>query len=196
MTTDLQDLRTIRERLGRVEKENRQLKRIGLALLSLVAAGLVMGQARPTPTLEATAFVVKDDRGVVRAKLFVDPVGQAPSLLLYDSAGVARLRLMQSGKGNSAGLILYNDPPELHGGAEMLLTPDGATVLLGGTKHGIAGLSTTVPGPAVYVGDGEGYGATLGASEIDIPGTGEKRKTSAASISLVDKNQKVIWSAP
>jgi hypothetical protein len=85
-------------------------------------------------------------------------------------------------------------------GAEMLLTPDGATVLLASAKHGnLITLSTnspTVPGPALEISDAEGYSATLGASESKAPGTGERRTTSAASISLTDKTRKVIWSAP
>jgi hypothetical protein len=200
MTTDPQELQTFRKRLGRVEKENRLMKRTGLVLLSLVALAVVMGQARPNRTVEATAFVLKDDSGIVRAKLFVDPLRQGPSLSLYDSSGVARVTLAQGDKGSSAGLFLYNDPPERYGGAEMLLTPDGATVLLASAKHGnLIALSTnspTVPGPALEISDAEGYSATLGASESKAPGTGERRTTSAASISLTDKNRKVIWSAP
>jgi hypothetical protein len=42
----------------------------------------------------------------------------------------------------------------------------------------------------------EGFQTVIGIVEAVTPGTGEKRRTSAASIALFDKDNKVLWSAP
>ncbi len=198
MIIDLQDLQTITERLGRIEKENRLLKRIGLVLLSVVAVAFVMGQARPARTLEATAFILKDETGMVRAKLFMDPTINGPSLSLYDSKGQRRVWLNQNSKRDAEGLILYSDPPEQYGSAQVLLTPDGASLnlLSAKLKGGILLATNSIPGPALEIVDAKGFSANVGVGELDVPATGEKRTTSAASIILHDKNGKVIWSAP
>jgi hypothetical protein len=44
--------------------------------------------------------------------------------------------------------------------------------------------------------DNEGYEAILGVSALQTPKTGEKHRTSAASLVLFDKDKNVIWKAP
>ena len=63
------DLQAIVERLEGLERENRRLKRAGLAVLFLAAAGLLLGQARPSRTVETEKFVLKDVSGNTRAML-------------------------------------------------------------------------------------------------------------------------------
>jgi hypothetical protein len=48
----------------------------------------------------------------------------------------------------------------------------------------------------MQVDDAEGFAATLGATDLVTPRTGEKHKTSAASLVLFDKDKNVIWKAP
>jgi len=60
------ELSNILARLGRVERENRRMKRTGLGVLVLVGAVLLMGQAHSKRTVEAENFVLKDESGRIR----------------------------------------------------------------------------------------------------------------------------------
>jgi hypothetical protein len=88
-------MQTVMERL---ERENRQLKRVGAALLLVLAAGLLASAARPqSRTVEAERFILKDGGGRTRAVLGVwaDTFGKVPAL--YDSS-----------KGDSPSLRFYD----------------------------------------------------------------------------------------
>jgi hypothetical protein len=64
-TMELDDLLS---RLERVEKENRRVKRITITGLLVLSSAFFMGQARPSRTIEAEKFVVKDSNGKVRGE--------------------------------------------------------------------------------------------------------------------------------
>jgi len=59
-------------RLERVEKENRRVKQITITGLLLLCSVFVMGQSRPSRTIEAEKFVVKDSSGKVRGEFGID----------------------------------------------------------------------------------------------------------------------------
>ncbi len=83
-------------RLERMERENRRLKRVGVAVLAALAAVVLMAQANPpkvAKVIEAERFVLQDAAGKVRGELSVLPGGQA-GLGLYDQN--ANLRAMLS----------------------------------------------------------------------------------------------------
>jgi hypothetical protein len=80
------EFQVVHERLEKVERENRTLKRFGLAILLIVAAAVAMGQARPNRTVEAENFVLKDPSGRMRAQIYMDPSG-TPSLEFFDENG-------------------------------------------------------------------------------------------------------------
>lgn len=44
--------------------------------------------------------------------------------------------------------------------------------------------------------DKEGFSAILGSADLVVPKTGRKESTSAATLTLFDKDNKVLWSAP
>lgn len=50
--------------------------------------------------------------------------------------------------------------------------------------------------PTVVVFDASGFESHLGVSNTTVTGTGQQRKTSAASLIFLDKNANVIWTAP
>ncbi len=61
------DMQAILERLDRLEKQNRRLKRLGVTSLLIVAALALTGQARPKArTVEAERFVLRDGQGRAR----------------------------------------------------------------------------------------------------------------------------------
>jgi hypothetical protein len=87
MTSQTPDIQTILERLEKLERHNRRLKRAGALALVVVSAVLLMGQAAPKSRIvEAEEFVVKDSSGKMRA-VFGVAGKDAPRLLLFESGG-------------------------------------------------------------------------------------------------------------
>ncbi len=87
MTSQTPDLATVVERLEKVERQNRRLRLIGVAILVLAVGGLLMGQALPRQrTVIAEEFILKDANGKGRASL--GTVGdRVVSLILSDPSG-------------------------------------------------------------------------------------------------------------
>jgi len=44
--------------------------------------------------------------------------------------------------------------------------------------------------------DSQGYQTAIGSTDLSTPRTGETHKTSAASVVLIGKDKRVLWSAP
>lgn len=82
---DAGTLDVLAARLTRLEKENRRLKVIGLTALLLVAAALLMGQARPNTvaveSVSAHAFTLVDQNGYAVGAFTLDPHGVAQFFL-------------------------------------------------------------------------------------------------------------------
>ena len=80
--------------LSRVEtlhRENVLFRRIGMAVLVLVAAVLAIGQSPSPKTVEAEAFVLRDSNGNIRAKL--DTKNGTTEFLFYSHAGQPRMTM-------------------------------------------------------------------------------------------------------
>ena len=194
----------ISARLEKLERTNRTLKRGGLGLLLLLCAVLTMGQTRPVPqAIEAQQFVVKDPQGHIRATLGFS--GGAPQLRLYDDRATLRASLIVGANG-APGISLY-DPAgnqtvglaSLDGGPSLALT-QGAQRLLSLQEVSkqpdiILGVNKK-DGTVIMAGDAEGFYTTIGNTDLVTPRTGEKHRSSAASLALFDKDGSVIWSAP
>ncbi len=69
MTSQETTLEEIRERLIKLEGQNRRLKQMGAVALVVAASLLVMAQASPFKTVEANEFILRDNSGNVRARL-------------------------------------------------------------------------------------------------------------------------------
>lgn len=197
------DLSDVRFRIEKLERENRRMKRI-VALAALIGGSLLlMGQAKPSRTVEAESFLLRDSQGGLRATL--DMWHEAPMLRLYDKSGVARAWLSVMGNGEP-GLTFYDAA-----GNQMVMlsaVKDGAGLWLnrGAPKtlsfeeairqKGGIGLSAMNGGAKVYAEDSQGFSVVLGNTELVTPKTGETHLTSAASVVTFDKDGKVLWSAP
>jgi hypothetical protein len=204
----------ILERLEKLERENRRLRRGGLAALLVVALAGILGAARPAAkTLRAQQLVLTDAAGNVRAKLSAENAKFA-SITLYDAKGRKMLSLNGGGPrpgiamadvtgktrvllgGLSPNLSFYDDAGDttvsLDGDAlgPRLLLFDGAgkmRVHLGG------------PGPSFDLMDANGYETDIGVSTAPNPRTGDVQLTSAASILMFKREgeaRKFIWRAP
>ena len=82
-----------------LERENRRLKRAGMAVLVGLSAVMLMGQAVPntvTKTVEAERFLLRDANGRTRAVLHTQADG-SPHLEFHDAAGNTRATLGLAG---------------------------------------------------------------------------------------------------
>lgn len=183
----------LESRLLSVEKQNRRLKQLGAALLILVTSLILMGQAPSKKTVEANEFVLRDDSGNIRARLFMttmqttnmaipgfaEPVPVTfkprPTLALYDEKGEA------SGLLDDDEVLFFKSHVSLGKG----------TLTIGDGTNG-----ATISSYSMGLFDEQGFETTLGRRTLVTPRTGESHMTSAASLVMFDKNKNVIWKAP
>jgi hypothetical protein len=200
----------LQERLVKLEKQNRRFKQFGLVGLIGVTLLFTLGQAPSKKTIEANEFVLRDANGSVRARLSMNVPADAsagyPSaaqLVFFDEKGKKRASLDGGNTYGFSGLTLNDQEERVRGyfieasasGANLALQDERGhlqTILGGGEVTALG--SVTASG--VHVEDVDGFAATLGVTDLVTPRTGEKHKTSAASLILFDNNKNVIWKAP
>lgn len=205
MTLENPEPQSIRERLERLERQNRWFKRAGVAALLLAAAVVVMGQARPSRTVTANKFVLQDRQGRTRA-ILEDSAGRT-TLTFLDTAGRGRM-VLAGGTGPVGNTYAYLELGEAAAHERGALTTPGGEVTLSDGGLGMAAyppnreagsvlLQAPGPGgPDLQLTDSQGYMANIGITRLVTPATGETHRTSAASVVLLGKGGKVLWSAP
>ncbi len=197
------NLKDLQDRFVKLEKQNRRFKRVGTVALIVAAAVVVMGQTRSKKTVEANEFILRDDGGNVRAKLSMNPPESVypayPSLVLFDDKGKQRVQII--GDQTASGLVLFNSQggnqasfSEVWDGGLIELRDRNGTVTTQVDADKV--LSNEIDTKHVETSDAGGFQAILGTAELITPRTGEKYKTSAASLVLLDKDNNVIWKAP
>jgi len=108
MTGHMPEWKTLVERLERLERQNRRLKRGGILGLALVGAAALMGQAPPAgQTVEAEGFILRGPNGKARAELAMR--GGEPRLILRDANEKEQVRLAVLADGSPALTFYYND---------------------------------------------------------------------------------------
>jgi hypothetical protein len=108
-------------------------------------------------------------------------VANGPAATVGIRSGVPSLHLSGSGLKPSASLAILESGPALW---------------LESKENVGASLHASEDGPALELGDAQGYKATIGSAGLVTPRTGESHVTSAASVTLFDKEKNVIWKAP
>lgn len=185
------------DRVAALENQNRRFKQLGAAVLILFASLIVMGQAPSKKTVEANEFILKDDGGNIRARLFVtakhtesvtlagttNPTrvtfNPEPTLALYNEKGQPKVML------DDSDISFFNSDGKLGGqlgSTTMMLAGDGSGAL--------------VSPYSISVFDEQGFSSALGVQSLETPRTGQTQKTSAASLVLFDNKKNVIWKAP
>ena len=98
----------VEQRLARLERANRRMKRIGALVLLMAAVVLLSGAAKGKDLqhLEVGSLTLKDTDGKVRASLTVNVIGSV-RLVLSDKAGKTRAGLYVGVDGSPA-LVLYD----------------------------------------------------------------------------------------
>lgn len=201
--------KAIESRIARLELENRTLKRIALATLLFLGCIGLMGQAKqrriapppPTPavpagpkTVEAQSFLLKDANGKIRAELSM--AGTGPSLKFHDESGSA-LATLSVNDGTPGGPFLLLSDRQHHGAIALSALEGGGTQLsLTGERPEIQlRLGVTPDGTALELWDKDGFSTSIG-NGTQPSKNGQIKKTSAASIALLGKDRKLLWSAP
>ena len=174
--------RPLEERLQKLERGNRNLKRVWVGTLILVASILLTAfsqEEKAAEEVKARQFTLVNSEGNKLARLHATPSVSGVGLSYYDENGNQRATFYvnDSGSGLSflgvGGDVLerYLDPPI--------------------QMHWEIG-----KGPSLTLRDAAGFKTVIGTVELVTTTTGEEHKTSAASIRMFDKEGKVIWQAP
>jgi hypothetical protein len=196
MDSHLSDFEDLLDRLARLEKQNRRFKLLAVATLVGVTLLLVMGQASPKKTVEANEFILRDDSGNIRARLFM--AAKQTTKLTIEGKSVPATR------NPTPTLALYGEKQEAKAWLNDQVVGfnssqgDYVNAMLGmGLLALTSGDSTVaVQPPTIRMTDAQGFSAVLGETELQTTHTGETQKTSAASLVLFDKDKNVIWKAP
>jgi hypothetical protein len=191
MTSHIQDLQVILERIGNLEAQNRRLRLGSVAVVALLSAVILMGQAAPSPrVIEAQRFILKDSDGNVRG--WMGTIGKGSELSLGNMNAQPMMRL-----------IVSTDASDLHffgsrkSGMNLGLDSGSPDIsMMGAEGNGRAGITLGKDGPAFTLEDGTGFSTIIGATAPEKPASAGDHLASAASIVLLDKNKKVIWQTP
>jgi len=193
----------ILSRLAKLEQENKRFRFAG-GLFLLFAVVLLTGAAQTgRHGLTANEFILQDEQGHVRAKLFMDSRGA--SRVFLDATGRKEMSLGEQvdalGRGHASlrlgeGAATAKFVLAGSGQEEWATISDGGVFLAGkGTTRIV--LSASGPdSPGIEVADSQGYATEVGVTGRVYPATGETQKSSAASLVLLGKDQAVLWSAP
>jgi hypothetical protein len=207
-TTDKKD--PILARIERLERQNSRLKRGALACLVAIMSVGLMGQTQrkstrpaapatpPAPVLpkniEAESFILKDANGHVRAELSMG--GTGPSFKLRDRSGTALVTLSLNDDAPAGPFILLSDPQHHAGLSMSILEGAGSQLTLTGERADIqAHIGVTPDGTSLALSDQDGFTTNIG-SGVQAGKGGQVKKTTAASITLFNKDRKVLWSQP
>jgi hypothetical protein len=129
-----------------------------------------------------SSLTLTDDKGTVALRVYK----ASPSLWMDGVDGTASLNTVGSGPALSLDGVK---------GQHSFLNPIG--LMVRGERGGVAVLGVVKDaGPALAVTDSQGFRSVLGVTKTVSTGTGEQHQTSAAALTMFDKEGKVIWSAP
>ena len=213
-------------RIARLERQNLILKRGALAVLvagaSLFVVSLgLMGQAttqkkppaaraaKPAPApaapaapapvvlpanIEAQSFILKDANGRVRAELDMD--GEGPSLKFLDQSGASLVALSLRDVAPGGPFLLLSDPQHHASVSMSVASGEGSQLSLIGERADIqAHIGVTPDGTTMELSDKDGFTTSIG-NGVQAAKNGQVKKTSAASVTLYNKDRKVLWTAP
>jgi hypothetical protein len=127
----------------------------------------------------------------------MDGGGRKPSVRLSsNNDGLSELKFLDEKGKDRLGLTFL----PVVGSGIMLTNEEGQTnAVLHTPSNGAAFLrleKASFTEDALNLVDAQGFAAQLGVTDLVTPRTGETHKTSAASLTLFDKNKNVIWKAP
>jgi len=144
--------------------------------------------------IEAQSFTLKDANGHARAELYMD--GEGPSLKLLDPSGASLVSLSLRDVAPGGPFLLLSDPQHHAGVSISVAQGEGSQLSLIGERADIqAHIGVTPDGTAMELSDKDGFTTSIGNS-VQAAKNGQVKKTSAASVTLFNKDRKVLWTAP
>ncbi|MCL5773104.1 MAG: hypothetical protein M1536_01800 [Firmicutes bacterium] len=213
----------LEERLLKLERENRRLRKYFFVLALLVLAPLFaspiwIANATNSPKsinvdeITTKNLSIVNQEGKVVATLTADDKGG--SLAVFNNQGKAGADLFVTDNGGilgiynnqdkrvvalvagdkGGGLGIANNQEEVMAG--LAVFDDGCNLTIFNNKKAVAKLSATDGFPTLKLSDKNGFFSIIGSTDLVKPQTGETKKTSAASITLFDNEKNVIWQAP
>ncbi len=167
---------TIEQRVAKLERQNKWMKRAGGLALAAVACVVLMGQGKPKelPDLRARSLTITDAKGKRRISLHATEAG--PRLDLYDANGHARVNISYIEESGQAAIMLL--------GTKALVFLNASR----GSAH-------------LQINDKDGNSA-LDGSALNLDAAREKARArlsvfrGSPSVELRDKDGSVIWQAP
>jgi hypothetical protein len=177
----MSELDELKERIRILEQRSRRLRNVGIGLAVFVIAGFACAKQRQETAsrtaipdaIEAKKFVLKDDNGAVRGVLEFGVGGT--TLNLYEPEG-SPAQAFPAGYLDSNGLVLYKNVPVVQGKARPFAWTNSEYFKLfdeNGTER-----------------------AVLGSTALENTKTGAVTSQPASSLTLFDKEGKVLWRAP
>jgi len=97
MSSDAHENARLAERLEEFQKEIRQIKQIGIAVVAVLVGFILVYRLERYRVVSAQEFVLTDSLGPARAKLAFFPEG--PGLEVYAASGEPRVELIGGGDG-------------------------------------------------------------------------------------------------
>jgi hypothetical protein len=182
------------QRLEQVEKQNRRLKRTGVAIVVALAvlwgAGSIGQASSATGVIETQRVVFKDAAGNVRG--WIGVFGKGSELMLGNDQAQPMMRLLVSS--DASDLHFYGSQNSgMNLGVD---SGDPAVSMIGAAANGGATIEFAQGGPSLTLKDRAGFSTVVGATGFEPLGGSGASQRSAASILLLNKDKKVIWQAP
>ncbi len=144
--------------------------------------------------IEAQSFILKDANGHVRAELYMD--GEGPSLKLLDQNGASLVGLSLRDAAPAGPFLILSDPQHHASFSISVAQGEGSQLSLIGERADIqAHIGVTSDGTAFDLSDKDGFTTSIG-NGVQAAKNGQVKKTSAASVTLFNKDRKVLWTAP
>jgi hypothetical protein len=99
------EMNMLAQRVERLERQNRILKRASITVLLLIAVASLSAQSRPTRTIEAEKFVLLGSQGRARitigtptsSGIAIDTPADEPSIWISDAKGMDRVIVTTDG---------------------------------------------------------------------------------------------------
>ena len=191
MASETLDLNPVLKRLSKLERQNQQLKSMGIVALVAFSAIFLMGQMAPFPHIvEAQKFILKDKAGNVRG--WIGTIGKGSELSLGNDNAQPMMRLVVST--DSSDLHFYgNRKSGMNLGVDSGI-PDIS--MAGAEGNGAMRITFHESGPNLILEDANGFATILGAMATDKRVASNDHGRSAASIILLNKDKKIVWQAP
>ncbi len=191
MTSQTPDMDAVLQRLEKLEKQYRKLKQVGLLAVLAVSALMLMAQTPPkSHSVEAEEFILTDAHGKQRVRIWADD--RHESVDFYGLTEKRQLRLISG----TDGTTFFMSDGDGYVRAILSVGADSSTLSLNSQAGASSTLMLAGEEALLALKDKEGFKTALATTSPGSPTTGEAHQTSGASLTMFDRDGKVIWRAP